>query len=185
MGFLRAVLQLVILSLSAAALAGAAEPIAAPDEYQVKAAYMIGFSRFVENPDKGASDIVLCSAGDERMIEALKQVIAGKASVNQRVLVRSVDRRDAIRGCTVLFVSSTKIALLDETRRCDHNVRPLTVGHYRGFLEAGGAIEFVWAGKKIQFNANLSAIQCTGLKVSSRMLNLARNLRSDPEGVVQ
>jgi uncharacterized protein DUF4154 len=185
MGFLRAVLQLVILSSSAAALAGAAEPIAAPDEYQVKAAYMIGFSRFVEIPDKDASDIVLCSAGDERMVEALKHVVAGKASANQHVLVRSIDKRDSIRGCTVLFISSKKIALLDETRKCAPNVRLLTVGDYPGFLEAGGAIEFVWAGKKIQFNANLSAIQCGGLKVSSRMLNLARNLRGDSDGAVQ
>jgi hypothetical protein len=178
MGLLRGVLSIAALLLLAFVSAPGADSDEAPDEYHVKAAYMVGFSRFIEGADRGGdSELVLCSAGDDRMTEALRQVTAGRVSADQRVSVRSVARKDDISGCTVLFVSATKVSLVREAPKAETDARTLTVGDSPGFLEAGGAIEFVWTGNKIQFNASLPAIQRSGLKLSSRMLNLARNLR--------
>jgi hypothetical protein len=175
-----------VLFLHTVASADSVDSTDAPDEYHVKAAYLVGFSRFIESAiNDGGSNIVICSAGDERMLGALQRVVAGRISTDQHVSLKSVDKREDVRGCTVLFVSLTKIGLLREVRKCDAGVHTLTVGDSPGFLEAGGAIEFVWAGNKIQFNASLPAIRRSGLKLSSRMLNLARNLRNDSNGAVR
>lgn len=184
MGFLRTALPIAALFLHTVASGDSVDSTEAPNEYNVKAAYLVGFSRFIESAD-GGSDTVICSAGDERMLGALQRVVAGRISTDQHVSVRHVEKRQDVRGCTVLFVSLTKLGLLREVRKCDAGVRTLTVGDSPGFLESGGAIEFVWAGNKIQFNASLPAIHRSGLKLSSRMLNLARNLRNDSNGAVR
>jgi hypothetical protein len=186
MGPLKWALHITVLLLLVASLGDAGDSDGAPDEYHVKAAYMIGFSRFIEGADNGGvSELILCSAGDDRMTEALRQVIARRASASPHISVRSVIRKDDVSGCTVLYISATKVNLVRESPNSDTDTRTLTVGDSPGFLEAGGAIEFVWAGNKIQFNASLPAIQRSGLKLSSRMLNLARNLRNAPKGAAQ
>ena len=46
-----------------------------------------------------------------------------------------------------------KVVLLGEARKCEPNLRSLTVGDFPGFLEPGDAIEFTCVCKKIQFKA--------------------------------
>jgi hypothetical protein len=186
MGLLRGTFYIAALLLLGIISARAADFDEAPDEYHVKAAYMVGFSRFIEGAGKsGDSEIVLCAAGDDRMTAALRHVIAGKSPGSQRISIRPVVKKEDGNGCTVLFVSANRISLVREAPKADVEARTLTVGDSPGFLDAGGAIEFVWAGNKIQFNASLSAIQRSGLKLSSRMLNLARNLRQTSGGAAQ
>jgi hypothetical protein len=182
MGLLRAALLVIAVLL----LGRAQEPPENLDEYHVKAAYLVGFSRFIERQGDGPSDVTLCSAGDEHMTEVLKEVATGKTSGGRFISTRPVDKKDEIAGCTVLFISANRLGLLRDNRKAGDGLKTLIVGDAPGFLDAGGAIEFVWAGKKIQFNASLPAIQRSRLKVSSRLLNLARNLRNNADsGVAQ
>jgi hypothetical protein len=169
-----------LLSLALMALAcwrlNAEEAVVRIDKYRVKAAYLASFARFIER-GSGAT-AVLCTASDINMLEAMLHLVAAKAPA---VDVRSVSRPDAVPGCTVLFVGPSKLKLLRDLVGTPHESGVLIVGDGPGFVKSGGALEFVSTGNRIQFNANLSALHRCGVRVSSRLLSLARNLR----GVVQ
>ena len=50
----------------------------------------------------------------------------------------------------------------------------LTVGETRGFVEAGGIINFVLQDDRVQFEVNRKAAKQAGLSVSSRLLAVAK-----------
>jgi hypothetical protein len=179
MGLLKAATCVRILSIAALAglfPAAASDPLTSPDEYEVKAAFLVGFARFMEHPD--TPEVVLCTAGDLRISEALKRTAAGKTVDGKPLSVRVVERKDAVAGCSILFVGSQRLGLLREVSRDLEETRVLTVGDGPGFLDFGGGIEFIWASNKIQYNASIAVIQRSGAKVNSRLLSLARNLRN-------
>lgn len=166
---------IIIVSLFGVLPAAQSEPATAPDEYEVKAAFLVGFARFMEHPEAAA--VVLCTAGDNRMSEVLKRTAAGKMVADKPISVRIVDRKDSVAGCSLIFVGPHRLGLIREIDRVPGENRLLTVGDGPGFLDSGGAIEFTFTCNKIQFNASLAAIQRSGVKVNSRLLTLARNLR--------
>ena len=169
-----ATLLAMLLSDVSSARLSAEEPLAQADEYQVKAAYLAGFARFMERADRDAA--VLCSASDVKMFEATLHVSVAKAPALD---VRSVDRPEAVPGCTVLFIGASKLKLLRDLASTPYGSGVLIVGDGPGFLDSGGALEFIWTGNRFQFNASTRALQRSGVRVSSRLLGLARNLRGN------
>lgn len=166
----------LVLTMAACFPGSATDTAASPDECEVKAAFLVGFARFMDHPQ--GEEVYLCIAGDSRMAEVLKRTAAGKSVGTRNVSVRVTDRKDKVAGCSILFIGSQRIGLLREIAREGAEIRVLTVGDGPSFLDSGGAVEFVWSGNKIQFNASLAVIQRSGVKVNSRLLTLARNLRN-------
>jgi hypothetical protein len=166
----------VLLTAVSSARVSAQQPVVRPDEYQVKAAYLAGFARFIERAD--GVPVVLCSASEIRMLEALLHVSAAKAPA---IDVRSISKPDAVVGCTVLFIGPSRLKLLRELVGTPHESGVLIVGEGPGFIDSGGALEFVWTDDRIQFNASIVAMQRSGVRVSSRLLTLARNLRGSAQ----
>ena len=170
-----AALLAVVLAHLACGHLSASEPVPEADEHQVKAAYLAGFARFIERPDRDA--VVLCSTPDVKMLEAMLHVAAKAAAVD----VRSVNRPEDVPGCTVLFISPSKLNLLRDLAGTPSQSGVLIVGNGPGFIKSGGALEFVRTKNRIQFNASIPAMQRSGLRVSSRLLSLARNLRGSAQ----
>ena len=173
---MRPVALLALLLTDVIPVSSAEQPVVQADEYQVKAAYLAGFARYMERT--GRDPVVLCSASDGRMLEAMSQVSIAKAPAFD---VRSVNKPDAVPGCTVLFIGPSKLKLLREVLATPHESGVLIVGDGPGFVDAGGALEFVWTGNRIQFNVSMASLQRSGVRVSSRLLSLARNLRGNAQ----
>ena len=60
------------------------------------------------------------------------------------------------------------------------DLRPLgvvTVSDLPGFVDGGGAIEFVTKGERLAFLINNSSLNQRGLEVSASMLDLAAGVR--------
>lgn len=58
----------------------------------------------------------------------------------------------------------------------------LTVGEDGVFTQCGGIINFVKEDNRVRFEVNVSAAERAGLKISSRLLALARIVRSPGQG---
>jgi hypothetical protein len=150
------------------------------DEYQVKAAYMFNFAKFVDWPagafDSATQPIAFCVLGQTRLGPALHDMLSGKA-VDQRPLVfrELTDSKDAGK-CHVLFIALDKKRLrqtLDEVK----SLSVLTVGEFEDFTNQGGIVRFVLDGGRVRLEFNLDAAGDAKLHVSSKLLSLGTTVR--------
>jgi hypothetical protein len=152
-------------------------------EYEVKAAFLYNFARFVDWPEGSflARDepIVLAVAGDDPFGAVLERTIAGQTAQGRRFAVRRFRTRDQLGPCHILFVGSSEdyLAWLDAVAR-RQPTGVLTVGEGRGFARRG-TVAFLIDARRIQLAVNLDSIAAARLRVSSQLLALARLVSSD------
>ena len=174
----RAAVLLLAASLGARVLH--AQALGGPVEYQVKAAYLLNFTRYVEWPDQAftspTAPIDICVLGNDPFDGALEQAVAGRLTRGRPLLVQVKRTAAEARYCPVVFVPAAtwrrSPGVLEQLR--GHGV--LTVGDSKEFAQAGGIIGFVIEQASVRFVVNLGARDRAGLHISSRMLALAQDL---------
>jgi hypothetical protein len=164
-----------------AALSGRAPVVAQrPAEYQVKAAYLYGFGRFVEWPSAAAvagdGAFVLCVLGEDPFGRLLDQAAEGGLLKNQPVNVRRIERPEDGTGCDTLFVSASEQPRLPRILSVLGRQPVLTVGDSPEFAQRGGMIGFSMDGSRVRFTVNLSAAQQAGLMLQSELLRVAASV---------
>jgi hypothetical protein len=146
-------------------------------EYEVKAAFLLNFVRFVEWPAMPAAQakdpISICIVGDDPFQGYLDRVVQGESVNGRPITVRRVPRWQ--EGCGVLFVSSSEREPLKPIGQTPPGV--LTVGESSGFLSDGGMIRFVVDDRKLRFDVNLKAVMEGRVQLSSRLLSVARQVQ--------
>ena len=147
-------------------------------EYEVKAAILYNLSRFVEWPPSAYADsqapTVVCILGQDPFGDSLK-TLGQKQDANGRpVAIRQLKNENGIRDCHVLYVSTSERKTVAQvlTRLQGSNV--LTVGEMSQFAVQGGVIQFTLEDKQVRFEINLDAASRMALKISSRLLVLAK-----------
>ncbi len=150
-------------------------------EYQIKAAFMYNFAKFVEWPEGTFADddsaVNLCVFGDDPFGVVLDKTVEGKTAQGRGLAIRRLSREKGMKSCQVVFIAS------DNRRRLPvilNNLREsavLTVGETDGFARAGGMINFVIEEDRVRFDINTGAAKRAGLKISSKLLKLARTVR--------
>lgn len=152
------------------ALPGSAQD--APLEYRVKAAYLFNFTKFVDWPAGAMSEgapFTICLAGNNPFASALEDTIRGETVAGRSLQSRLAQNNEA---CQVLFVPHDvdPVPLLKRAR-----TQPvLTVGESPDFLRHGGIINFIRDGGKVRFEISQEAATRAQLRISSRLLRLAR-----------
>ena len=146
-------------------------------EYDVKAAYIYNFAKFVEWPEKafpgGASPLVITVLGRNPFGAAL-EALQTKTIKERPIEVRSIDTPDDLGACHVLYVSASEKHRLSWVLAAAGRAGLLTVSDIPGFADSGGMIGFVTEGEKIRFEINLAAARKAEIQVSSQLLKLAR-----------
>jgi hypothetical protein len=147
-------------------------------EYQLKAAFLLNFARFVEWPsDAFASDktsITFCVFKRDPFAGALDEVLRGKSINNHTFTVKRINELSELQSCQIVFVSEREARLLPEILARLKGVSTLVVGEGDDFAERGGAIEFFLENNKLRFAVNVDAIGRARLQASSKLLALAR-----------
>jgi hypothetical protein len=153
-------------------------------EYQVKAAFVLNFARFVEWPASTIKDpnapLEILVLGSAPIEEALLRTVRGQTVMGRPLSVRAVDGVDQIPACHVLFISRSEERGLDAILGQVRSRCVLTVGEVQGFAQAGGVINFTTEENKVRFEINPDAAEGAGLKISSKLLSLARIVKSGP-----
>ena len=164
---------------AAAALAAPAHVLAEPDagEYAVKAAFLLHFAKLVTWPDAALAADAPLTIGvfvADPFDGALRAVAAGARAHGRELRVRAVPSVAQARQCQILFVPATHAGRLDELRNGLADAPVLMVGESEGFANDGGAINFYLEGGRIRFEVNRVDAERAGLRLSSRLLRLAR-----------
>jgi len=171
-------LVLVLLALFwAGALCGTArEACAANFEYQVKAAFLYNFMKFVEWPGDGLNNpgtLTLGILGRDPFGDALDEV-RDKTAKGRRVVIVHLHGIEEARECDLLFVCASEKGRLPQILRGVQSARVLTVADQEGFCQAGGIINLVFVNNRVGFEVNVAAANRVRLRVSSQLLKLAR-----------
>lgn len=175
----RGLVLLATLGLPPAAAAQSAAP-AGSLEYQVKAAYLLNFARYVSWPEGAfaspTAPLPICVLGADPFGNALDEVVAGQGARARPIIVRRAWSVAEVRYCPLVFVSNQawreRPGIIEELR--GHGV--LTVGDSEAFARAGGIIGFVVEENAVRFTVNLDAGERAGFRLDSRMLALAARL---------
>jgi hypothetical protein len=164
------------------------------EEYQIKAAFLYNFIKFVEWPKgrfPGESEpIVIGVVGKDPFGEVLDQV-AQKPVKDRGLKVRrfpSVSSEDAdpihpqldaLRQCHVLFICPSEKKATGRLLAAVADSAVLTIGDAPGFLEEGGMINFLVEDRKVRFEIGLAKARTAKLDISSQLLRLAKRVVED------
>lgn len=160
---------------------------AGPDAIcQVKAAFLLNFIRFVDWPADTsrtpAGSWQVAVIGDPCFAHALSHLVAGKTVKDRSLTVRSVRRLEDAYPCHALFVGPGTDANVRAAAAPDSGRAILTVGEQGLFARSGGMIWFLLGEDRVRFAINNDAARRAGLKVSSKLLDLAVVVRDADRG---
>jgi YfiR/HmsC-like len=170
-------LSLLLFSLPVAALNSTAS------EYHAMANYMANFPSFVEWPAEalpsGKVPLLVCALGDYSFGTSLAESTR-RVSVH-RLEIRRVHKSQELSACQILFVSRSEQKRYNQALDAVRGRTILTVGETPEFLDAGGVLSFSSEQGIVQSDVNLDAANKAHLKISSRLLALARRVVNQTE----
>ncbi len=153
--------------------------VASADE--VKAAFLFNFAKFVEWPVDAApsgTPLVMGVLGNDGVEESLRAVTRGKSIDRHQLSVKRLTNNDEVTRVHLLFLGlSDRARLADVLKRVD-GVSVLTVSDVDRFCQSGGVIALAMEDSRVRFDVNLDAAERGRLKLSSKLLSLARTVHS-------
>lgn len=155
-----------------------------PTEYQVKAAYLFNFGKFVKWPVSTTSDnnFAICVLGNNPFGGVLDSTVGGEHIDGKRVTVRRIISAADASGCRIVFVSGSEQNRLSSIVSTLNRFPVLTVSDADGFVDRQGMIQFVMDHDRVRFQVNLAAAEKAGLALSSELLKVATAVKRGEQG---
>jgi hypothetical protein len=155
---------------------------AAQAEQQVKAAFLYKFAGYVEWPEasfaRADAPIVIAVLGEEALAAELELAVAGRTVNDRRVAVRRIKAGESLAGAHILFVGKSEGARLGQVLQSALPQSILTVTESDGALAQGSVINFLVADRRVRFEISLPSAERGRLKLSSRLLAVAAQVRT-------
>lgn len=168
---LRAAIALIASLSSAPARTEAPNPM--PE--QVRAAYVLNFTRYTTWPasaiSEGSAPLVVCALGPGASDVARQ--LQSRAAGNHPLELRALQHPDQVSGCHALYLGPTERAQQSSLLARLRNQAILTIGESPSFLADGGMINLVLVDGNLHFEVNLAATAGAGMQLNPRMLALA------------
>jgi hypothetical protein len=154
--------------------AGAEEEL--PADFQVKAAFLVNFPKYVDWPTNAFAEtnspLTIAIWGDENVANEVQNMIgSGRTISGHPIVLKRIAREEEInRDCHILFIGTAGRQRLPAILEKIRGEKILTVGESDDFLEQNGIINLARQGRKIRLQVNLAAAGSAQLKISSRLL---------------
>jgi hypothetical protein len=147
-------------------------------EYPVKLAFLYNFTKFVEWPPESyreaSAPLAICIVGHDPFNPDLETELRTRKVGDHPVEVRPLRATDTVNACHVVFVPVTEKDHAGKIMKGLRGSNTLTVGESDGFAAMGGIINLVVEGDKIRFEVNPAAADRAGLKISAKLLSMAK-----------
>lgn len=148
------------------------------DENHVKAEMVERFCRFVDWPETAlgrlAEPFVIGLVLNDPVGERIEVIASERHIQGRRVEVRRLVAPYEASSCHLVWVGGMDRSRVAEVLTHTRGRPILTVGSAPGLAEAGVLINIVPRGDRLGFDVNLSEVETSGLRFSSKLLRLAR-----------
>lgn len=172
-----------LLVLSAAMCLNAQAPAT---EYEIKAAYLLNFGKFVQWPQTTNSSSLenfsICVMGDDPFGAMLDATVHAEKISGKPVVARRINRTKDATSCQVLFISRSEEKRIRTFLPALNKAGVLTVSDMPGFIDHDGMIQFTLIGNRVRFEVNLDSVQSGGLTLSSELLKVASFVKGKGRG---
>jgi hypothetical protein len=147
-------------------------------EYEVKAAFLLNFTHFVDWPEEAFAEpddaFVIGVLGEEDPFEGrLDQAVEGRSVQDRPTSIRYGRTLEELGRIHMLFVCRTGREDIADLVAHLATAPVLTVGETSRFTAEGGMIRFHLRQGKVAIEINRGAVNKAGLRVSPRLLALA------------
>lgn len=148
-------------------------------EHTLKALFLYNFGSYVEWPSAafagGAESFVIGVLGPSPIDPTLREIATSKTIGGRRIVVKQFSTAAEVTPCQILFVTSGvnppgQQAAIERLG----DLPVLIVGESPGFARRGGCVNFFIEANKIRFEINVEAARLRGLKISAKLLALAK-----------
>jgi hypothetical protein len=157
-----------------------------PSEYQLKSAFLYNFAKFVQWPAESFADdqapLIFGILGKDPFGKVIDQTIRDKTFKDRELSIKRFEKIEDVAVCHILFISSSEEKHLAKIMAILKDSSILTVGEVKEFAERGGVINFVIVENKIRFEINVEAAERAKLKISSKLLKLAKIVKDERRG---
>ncbi|MBS1841419.1 MAG: YfiR family protein [Acidobacteria bacterium] len=151
-----------------------------PNEYVWKANFLARSASFVdwpgESPFQAANSFRWCVFGTFSFGTTLAELTRDVVVNGKKSEVKWIHKEGDLSGCQIIFVSRSEEKHYAKVLDAARAGRGLTVGETQDFLDAGGMMTLLTDGSSPGFEVNLEAVQAARLRVSSRLLALAKRV---------
>lgn len=145
------------------------------DEYQVKAAFLFNFAKFVVWPanafPNANTPLVIGVLGHDPFGAYLDDIVRGERVDNRQLLVQRYRSPAEVTDCHVLFISRSESSRIDRIVSTLKDRKLLIVTDADGG-QGGVIIRFVMVGNRIRFKIDVEAAKAANLSISSKLLRL-------------
>jgi len=153
-----------------------------PTDYDVKAAYLFNFGKFLRQPDTPRqSSFDICVLGHDDFGGALDKLTANEQLNGVPEHTVHVENAVAARRCAIVFISGSEADKLKQDLNDLNGYPVLTVSDVPRFVERGGMIAFEMQAKHVRFSVGLDAVTKAGLGLSSELLKVALAVVGGPQ----
>jgi len=169
---------LVAAALTLAVAPGLARDTGAQSNEAVTAAFLYNFAKFSEwTALPPGNPIVVCVVGDDAVAAAFVDIVRGQ-TVNGHALDtwRPLEAR-TWRSCHLLYIAAVETPRAAAGLGVLKALPVLTISDSKGFAQSGGIIELYVETQRVRFAINVDALERSGLRLSSRLLGLAKIVR--------
>jgi len=149
----------------------------------LKAAFLFNFAKFTEWPSEAfpsaPSPFLVCVLGKDPFGRVLDDTLQGKSIAERPIVIERLRDMAGARHCQVVFVSRSEDSRLAAIFRALRGSIALLVGETDGFARFGGTIELTLEEDRVGFIINPDAAGRAGLRLSSKLLALAKIVHDD------
>lgn len=157
---------------------------APPNEYQIKAAFILNFAQFIQWPAASFGDasqpIVIGILGDDPFGEMLEQTFANEVVGGRALVVKRARQVDDLKSSHLLFVSKSERDRVTTILNSLRDSAVVTIGEVENFAQRGGIINFYMDGRRVRFEINADAAQKKGIRIHSQLLARAKIIGALP-----
>jgi hypothetical protein len=148
-------------------------------EYQLKAAFLYKFASFVEwPPQRGTSPVrvPVCIGviGEDPFGPVLDEAVKNQTVNGRDFLVRRFTSGQNPGECQIVYISPSEKKRIRSILDRLQGAPVLTVGDFPEFCRAGGIINLAIEDQRVRLEVNLDAAARAQLKISSKLLSVAR-----------
>jgi hypothetical protein len=150
-----------------------------PSEYEVEAAYLFNFGKFITWPPTTSQNrpLSICVIGEDPFGPSLDHIVAGEKIGGRAVVDKKISSVDEASACSILYISSSESSRLTRILSVVQDRPVLTVSDIPNFTDHGGIIQFVLHENRVRFVVNLGPAQRDGLALSSELLKVALSVK--------
>jgi len=163
--------------------AHALQSIAVNREYAIKAAFLYHFLTYIDWPEESLNDpqqpFVIGVYYEDPFGAVLDKIAETKQVGGRTIEIRRLESPNQLLECHILFVPRSVPSEKQKTvLKALDNSHVLIVGETEDFIERGGSAQFYVEGNKIRFAFNTDAVNRSELKISSKLLSIAKVVSS-------